>query len=144
MYNIFIDTDVVLDAFIERDPFHETALHLFTFIERGLVGGCTSSVVIANTYYMLAKMKDRQFALGKIRFLLDIVGIIPADGTILQKAASNPGKDFEDNIQYYCALHSKAALLVTRNVKDFTGTPKLRIMEPAECIAAVHEAMKSS
>jgi predicted nucleic acid-binding protein len=144
MYKIFIDTDVVLDAFIERDPFHETALHLFTFLERGLIEWCTSAVVIANTYYMLAKMKDRQFALRKIRFLLDIVGIIPAAGTILQKAASNPGKDIEDSIQYFCALHSKAAFLVTRNVKDFTGAASLRIIDPAQCIAAVHEGMRSS
>jgi predicted nucleic acid-binding protein len=144
MFKVFFDTDVVLDAFIEREPFHQTALHLFTFVERGVIKGCTSPVVIANTYYMLAKIKDGQFALKKVQFLLDIITITQADGVILQKAASRPGKDFEDSIQFFCALTAKASCLVTRNTRDFLGSENLMIMDPAQCIAAVHEAIRSS
>ena len=34
MDNVFVDTDVVLDLFIRREPHHTEALQLFTYIKR--------------------------------------------------------------------------------------------------------------
>lgn len=45
----------------------------------------------------------------------------------LQKAINNPTKDFEDMLQYQCALENNCDILVTNNIKDFKDFCKLPI-----------------
>lgn len=86
MHKIFIDSDVILDAFIERVPFKENALKLITLIERNKVKGFTSPLVFANIYYILAKIRNKNYALDKIKFLKNIIKILPIDEEIVGKA----------------------------------------------------------
>ena len=131
MHKIFIDSDVILDALIERAPFKENALKLITLIERKKIEGSTSPLVFANIYYIIAKTKNKNYALEKIKFLKNIIKILPIDEEIVGKAIENPLKDFEDSIQYYCSLKNNIKIIVTRNKRDF---PKelIKIMDPLE------------
>ena len=44
--------------------------------------------------------------------------------------------DFEDAMQYYCALKAKADIIITRNGKDFSAS-KLPVMTATEYLATL-------
>jgi predicted nucleic acid-binding protein len=39
--------------------------------------------------------------------------------SIVEKALNSDFEDFEDALQYFCALDSKCDIIITRNQKDF-------------------------
>ena len=59
--------------------------------------------------------------------------IAPVDRSTLGVAATNPGADFEDNLQIACAVASGLDAIITRNTTDFTGSP-IPILTPAELL----------
>lgn len=131
MPKVFLDTDVILDLFIDRPPHHKEALRLFSVIKRKRIQAYTSPVVLANTYYMLAKIKDKKYANEKIKKLRTLIRIASVDENMIDQAIQAPHKDFEDSIQYYCAAANEIRFLITRNVEHFPKD-KLNIVRPNE------------
>ena len=66
---IFIDTDIILDLFAEREPFNKAAIILFNLIEKNEIQAFTSPVVFSNLFYILTKLKTRRFAHSTLRKL---------------------------------------------------------------------------
>lgn len=131
MDSVFVDTDVILDMFIRREPHHKIALHFFSFLKKNAIQGFTSPVSVANTYYILARPRDRHYALDKTRRLMQLVRIATLDQQITEAAIGAPYKDFEDSIQYHCALASGIRTLITRNVSEYPED-QLKVLLPDE------------
>ena len=61
--------------------------------------------------------------------------IAPVTQKIIRQALEGKFKDFEDAVQYFCALELGIIdAVVTRNAKDFKNG-ELPIMSPAEAVA---------
>ena len=135
MSRVFLDADVILDLFIQREPFHLQAVRLFSVLKKSKTPSFTSPVVVANVHYLLARIRNRRYALEKVRQLRKLVSIAPVTEEIVDAALGAPQKDFEDSIQYECAVANRMSVIVTRNVKDF---PKgaMRIAEPLEYLSS--------
>ncbi|MDE0024992.1 MAG: PIN domain-containing protein [Spirochaetaceae bacterium] len=120
MRRILIDSDVILDLFVAREPHHTIALHFFTHleIERGGIAATASPVALANVAYVLAKLKDKAYAVGKLRELRTLIGVSPIDQSAVDRALARPHRDFEDALQRECALDNEIGILVTRNTRD--------------------------
>jgi len=131
MNSVFIDTDIILDLFIRREPHHSIALRFFSFLKKNAIEGFTSPVSVANTYYILTKTRDRHYALDKTRRLMQLVRIATLNQQITEAAIGAPYKDFEDSIQYHCALASGMRILITRNVSDYPKS-QLKVLLPDE------------
>jgi predicted nucleic-acid-binding protein len=67
---ILIDTNVVLDLLLEREPFIETAIALFEQIEQGNLEGAIAATTITNIFYIIRKAEGREVALEAIHRLL--------------------------------------------------------------------------
>lgn len=50
---------------------------------------------------------------------------------ILEKGLSSTFRDFEDSLQYYCAIATDCNIIITRNVKDFKES-EIPVMRPDE------------
>ncbi|MCC3471298.1 MAG: PIN domain-containing protein [Microcoleus sp. PH2017_15_JOR_U_A] len=50
---ILIDTNIVLDLILEREPFVESAIALFEQIERGNLEGYIAATTITNIFYII-------------------------------------------------------------------------------------------
>jgi len=135
MNSVFLDTDVVLDFYIRRQPHHNTALKLFTVLKRTKTKCYTSAVVIANAYYVMAKAKDRDYALDRIRKLRNLVTVAPVVESTIDAAIASPYKDFEDSIQFHCAIQNKIDTFITRNIRHY---PKgqVRVADPSQFLSA--------
>ncbi len=117
---IFVDSDIILDLIAKRDPFYTAAAKFFTYIDKSDFSAVTSPVVISNIFYILQKLKGRDFALKNIRKLRVLLGIITIDEKIIDLALASDIKDFEDAIQLYTAKQNNIEFLITRNVKDYS------------------------
>jgi predicted nucleic acid-binding protein len=135
MNSVFLDSDIVLDFYVRREPHHETALRLFTHLRRSKTRCFTSAVVMANAYYMLNKIENTRYALEKMRKLRKFVSIAPLNESIIDAALSYPFKDFEDSIQFQCALHNGIATIITRNSKDYPKD-QLKVADPGQYLSA--------
>ncbi len=138
-YSVFIDTDVLLDLYIQRQPHHDIALRLFTRLKRDKTHCYTSGVVIANIYYILAKLMSRQYAMDKIRKLRRLVSVAPLDEAMIDAAVSSSLRDFEDSIQLHCAIANRIKTLITRNTADYPKG-RIRIADPGQYLSAVQMA----
>jgi len=130
---VFIDGDVILDLLLKRKEFYKEAAKLFTLIEQKKIKGYTSPLIIANIYYIIAKLENRESSLEKTRLLRSLLEILDLNKKIIDMALISPYRDFEDSIQYYCAFSHKIKTIITRNTKDY---PKgeINIFEPKKYI----------
>jgi len=117
---IFIDTDIILDLILARDPFIVYANELFTLIEDNKVIGHVSSLTFSNLFYILRKYESSRTAIKLLTRLRSLVHILHVDERIIDLSLSSDFKDFEDAIQYYTALESDIQYLLTRNKKDYS------------------------
>ena len=135
MYKIFLDTDVILDLFLEREKFVENTRKIFRKIELREILGYTSPVILSNLYYISSNLKDKKTALSNIRKIHKILKITKIDQKTVTDALEHGNvKDFEDNLQLYSAIEMGLDFLITRNVKDFPKTEMIKIMYPEEIV----------
>jgi predicted nucleic acid-binding protein len=85
---VFLDTDVILDLLLERDPYFEPALNLFVKIQNQQVSAFTSPIVIANLYYILSRHLGRKAAAQSLMKLKILVTVIDCDKRVVVQALS--------------------------------------------------------
>ena len=135
MNRVFLDTDVILDFYIRREPHHSVALRLFTYLKKTKVPCFTSALVVANAYYILSKLKTATYALDKARRLRRLVSVAPLTEAVVDSALNAPNRDFEDTIQLQCALQNGIGTLITRNTKDYPKE-RVKIIDPLQYLSA--------
>ena len=88
-------------------------------------------VALANVAYVLAKLRDQPFAVGKLRELRTLIGVSPISQAAVDRALARPDRDFEDALQRECALDNEIGILVTRNTRDLPKAA-VEILAPAD------------
>ena len=132
---VLIDTNVVLDYMQNREPFASDAEFILgKCFEKKLYGGIAAHS-ITNIFYILRKAKMPVDAcrtnLKLICSLLEVVGISKAD--VFSVLDNRKFDDIEDCLQNECAKNFRADCIITRNLKDFSGSDIL-CLEPREFI----------
>ncbi len=129
-YKIFIDSDVVIDFFTDREPFVNPASELFELNERGQVQLYLSAVSINNIYYIVRKFLGHKKTLEVVETLTEITEIVGTTKKEIIQALRNKFTDYEDSVQYSSALTIKNLdLIVTRNTKDYKHSA-IAVMTP--------------
>lgn len=101
MSPIFLDTDIILDVFAQREPFYKAAASVLTLIEERQITGYTSSLIFANLFYILRKLSSREATLTHLRQLHSLVTVLAVDERNIDFALNSAFTDFEDAIQYF-------------------------------------------
>jgi predicted nucleic acid-binding protein len=119
-YNrIFLDSDVLLDMFLKREPFFfHTQILLIECLKRGIELR-TSTLVIANMMYVLRKRIGILKAKENIKSLFDSAKVLSFDYDAIESAILSDITDFEDAIQYHIAQKHNCDAIITRNIKDY-------------------------
>ena len=129
MSKVFIDTDVILDFMIAREPFDMDAARIFTLSEKKQIAICTTGLVFSNAYYILRKLGSHQRVMDKLSQLSKLIEIIALSKVAVLKALDSKFGYFEDALQHYAALSENVKIIVTRNVKDFKNS-ELAVLTP--------------
>jgi predicted nucleic acid-binding protein len=133
---VFVDTNIVLDLLAKREPFYEFAAKLFSLADKNKIKILVSSLSFANIHYILSKQQNKEIAKEALRRIKILVKVIDLNEKILDLALNSEFEDFEDAIQYFSASNSKATIIVTRNIKDFTRS-KIPVMTAEDCIKII-------
>ncbi|UBF26369.1 PIN domain-containing protein [Kovacikia minuta CCNUW1] len=116
---VLIDTNVVLDFLQEREPFVENASRLFERIDDGETEGFIAATTITNIYYIVRRAAGRAVAQDAITQVLSDLNICTVDLEVLEQAVALNFEDFEDAVQYACAVAYSVDAIVTRDVSGF-------------------------
>lgn len=126
---ILVDTNVLLDYLLEREPFFEDAKKVILSCIEGNVKGCIAAHSISNMFFILRKdysVKERREVLSNLCSIFDVEGI---DKTkLLAGLANEDFSDFEDCLQMECAKAYGAEYIVTRNISDYESSEVSTIM----------------
>lgn len=132
MENVLIDTDVLLDFFLDREPFSHNAARILSLCEKKEIWGFETPVIISNVYYLLSQKGKKEKVLDKLKDLLLIIDILIIDKKSILVALNSEFKDFEDAMQNYAAeLNGNIDLIITRNTKDYKKS-QLAVLHPEE------------
>ena len=132
MKNVFIDTNVLMDIFANREPFVSNSLKIYTLgVDKKIKLYSTSNTIIT-LHYLLKRLISEE----KIRMALDEITrnieIIPIDGTIIKKSLKSSHKDFEDAIQITAAQSINAmSCIITRDLKNYKFS-EINVFTPDE------------
>lgn len=116
---VFLDTNIVLDLLLERQPFVEDAEKLWFLAERGRIAAAVSALSFPNVYYVIRKTRGSRAAMTVLKAMRGTFRIVECDGQIVQQAMDAGFSDFEDAVQYFSALRMDAVCMVSRNTRHF-------------------------
>lgn len=116
---IFIDTDVILDVVFERRPFFNDSQKVLSLIEKNYFIGFTSSLILANCYYIISNNKNKNTAAKTVSKLRSIMTVLPFTDKEIGESLNSNFKDFEDGIQYFISINNGLDTIITRNISDY-------------------------
>ena len=130
MKKVFLDTNIVADLFLKREPFCQNSLKLFTLGFHKKITLYVSSLSYATLAYLCRKMKkeERVLLFEKLRSLTVTTTV---DRQTVDMALGSRVDELEDATQYYSAISSKVDVVLTRNKKDFVEA-NVPVMTPDE------------
>ena len=130
---VLIDTNVILDVLYKREGFYADSLKIWKLCETRKLDGYISALSIPNIVYILRRELDPEKTLEVINNINLVFKIYDLKSDIIMQAAEKKTKDYEDALQMVTAQKLKASFIVTRNIKDFTGS-KIIAVKPSELL----------
>lgn len=135
---VLFDTNVVLDALLDRDPWAEAAVLLFAKVESGELVGHLGATTLTTIYYIASRNKDTDAADEMMQDLLRLFEVAPVNRVVLEGALASGFVDFEDAVLHEAGRSVGAGALTTRNPGHFTKST-LRVYAPDALVAALEE-----
>ena len=114
----FLDTNILLDLLLEQDGY-EVSAQILQLRDDGKIDLCVSILTMVNVAYVYRKTVGQSAVIPNMKCLSAIVDVLPMDNDTLEQALYVEGKDFEDTMQYLCAVQNHCDAIITRNEKDF-------------------------
>ena len=115
---IIVDTNVILDFLLLREPHMADAKELFKMTAQEEVEAFTTASSVTDIYYIIAKRLGSDTARGAVRHMLTMLGVIAVDGEDCIDALDLPIADFEDALVTACANREDINYIVS-NDKEF-------------------------
>jgi len=95
---VFIDTNVFLDAFLNRDD--GSAKKILKFLIQQEMNLFCNDITVINIAYLVRKKFSKEEINDIINKLVDNYAIVPKNSKIIVDANNSNFKDFEDGVQY--------------------------------------------
>jgi predicted nucleic acid-binding protein len=121
---VLIDTNILLDFLLQREPFFQDAELLFDAIDSGLVIGCVTATTLTDIFYIAQKhTRSIEQARQAVAEILTVMTICPVDRAVLESAFNSGLTDFEDAVQIFCAVTQGLEAILTRDKRGFLSSP---------------------
>jgi predicted nucleic acid-binding protein len=137
--NVLVDLNVLLDVFLNRPAWLADSAAVLQANHDGRITAHVSANGIPTVYYVVRRQAGLARALAVVDECLSAFTIVPVAQTTLALARTWQGNDYEDNIQIACAVESGLGAIITRNQRDFSGSP-VPVLAPADLLARLASA----
>ena len=118
-----VDTNVVLDVLLDRQPHVAGSAAVWAAVETGLSKGFLAAHAITTIHYLVRKQLGSARARRTVSALLRVFDVAAVDGAVLQEALQLSLSDFEDSVTAAAARLAGCDFIVTRDPKGFRGSP---------------------
>ncbi len=133
-----LDTDVVLDLLLDREPFADAADALWEAHRRGQFTAFVSPITPVNVFYVTRKAKGTQAAQQAVADVLATVWVSPVDHNVLASALALGFSDFEDAVQHEAAAGSGLDAIITRNLSHYANAT-LAVYSPTDFLKLLND-----
>ena len=132
MKRVFIDTNILLDLLLERQPWVSQASVLFSMADRKELDLLCCSLSFSTAIYLMNRLKySRKEIISKLTIVKSLCTVTTVDTSVIDRVLQSDFTDLEDGLQYYSALAANAELILTRNKKDYTFS-NIPVLSPTE------------
>ena len=135
MQHFLVDTNVVIDLLVEREPYVREAVEIFQLLESGNVKASVCATTVTTVDYLVTKSVGAGPSRKLIGFLMAMCDVADVNKRVLLEALSSPIKDFEDAVIAESAKASGIPTIITRNGRDFVGCG-LNVYSPRQWLVA--------
>ena len=131
---VLVDTNIVLDVLLSREPFAGPAAEIFALAEQSRMDAFLCATTITTIDYLLGRSLPARAARGALRKLLRLFEVATVNRSVIERALASRIGDFEDAVLTASGQEAGVDCIVTRNTKDFAGSG-MRVFDPAEFLA---------
>jgi predicted nucleic acid-binding protein len=139
---VLLDTDVVLDLLLNRQPFAIEAAQLWQQSQDGAIEAHISAITPVNVFYIGRRLQDAARARRAVEKLLAGLRLCIVDEAVLHLALTAPFADYEDAVQHSCAVMNRLDAIVTRNGADYRAAT-LPVFAPADFLRQLNAGGRS-
>jgi len=117
--NILVDTNVVLDILLNRQPWYKNSALIFGLSQQNIIKSYVSASSITDIFYITQKEHGKIAAKEALKRILQVFFPATVTDRNIYQALKLEWEDFEDSLQYLVGEDLSVDYIVTRNVKDF-------------------------
>lgn len=136
---VLFDTNVILDALLDRDPWAEAAVSLLDRVEGGALIGHLGATTVTTIHYIARKNVGTKATHEMMRDLLQFFKVAPINRAVLASAFTLDFDDFEDAVLHEAGRLAGAQAVVTRDPSGFSRAT-LRVYDPETLVATLRSA----
>jgi len=134
---VLLDTNVIMDALQERQPFDVEAKEILLRAQNGEFACCFTANAATDIFYLYSKARDLKSARQVMNFLLATYKIVSVTHEDCIDAMSIPIEDFEDALVCACAKKAEADYIVTRDDKFLRENSPVEVIEPKDFLKSL-------
>jgi predicted nucleic acid-binding protein len=139
--NVLFDTNVILDALLDREPWAEPAVDLFDRVEAGGLIGHLGATTVTTIHYIARCNVGTIAAHEMMKDLLQLFEVAPVNRAVLEGALALGFDDFEDAVLHEAGRLAGATAVVTRDPSGFSAAA-LRVYAPDTLVAILETAQE--
>lgn len=131
---ILVDTNVLVDFFVDNEPFSDYAKKILFLCHKGEIDGLVASTSLVQLFYLLENDLPVSERREMLRLLLKIFSVPSIDKQKIFDALSDSDfSDLRENLQLQSAASSNVDYIVTNNLDSYHNT-EIRVMTSGEFI----------
>lgn len=136
---VLVDTNIVLDFLLEREPFLQDAEMLFQAISSEQIVGYVTATTLTDIFYIARRHSQSvERARQAVTLTLAVVEICPVDRAVLEVALTSAVTDFEDAVQAICAITQGLDAIITRDTHFSNALiPVLRVSQVLQQLESI-------
>ena len=137
--NVLIDTNVILDILLQREPHYKDEAKINVLSEKGYIRSYISASAVTDIFYIAKKeLKDTDTAFGLLKNLLKTIRVASVTENNIVEALNLKWGDFEDSVQYVAGKSIFAEYIITRNPQDFSKS-QIKTVLPKKFLDRIHK-----
>ena len=125
---ILVDTNVVLDVLLNREPFADASAAVWAGIETGSWHGMLAAHAVTTIHYIVRREMGSARSRRTISALLKVFKVAAVDDVVIEEALRLAFADFEDAVTAAAAQATGCEYIVTRDPKGFRDSPVKAVM----------------
>ena len=131
---VLLDTNVVLDAILRREPFSEEAEKVLRLLATGAADGFIAAQALTDIYYIIRKALTEQQTREAIRNLSAVLSVVDLYGDDCLAALDSVMPDYEDAVMMLSCVRANLDCAVTRDNVLLQSETQIPVITPSELL----------